>query len=77
MKKSMQTIVAVPHQELIDLKELLEQFASWEEPLTLFKQFFMFQQNQPLNKKNYQRILCSSTNIPHLLSRLLSLNATK
>lgn len=40
MKKSMQTIVAVPHQELIDLKELLEQFASWEEPLTLFKQFF-------------------------------------
>lgn len=55
MKKSMQTIVSVPHQELIDLKELLEQFASWEEPLSLFNQFFTFQQNQPLNKKKLSK----------------------
>ncbi|MGK0552587.1 hypothetical protein ACSFB8_10975 [Enterococcus faecalis] len=49
-----QPVKAITKQEIYDLKDYLEQLASWKEPLKLLNDFFE-SQAIPLNKKKIMR----------------------
>lgn len=54
MEKSVKCIKAVPYQDILDVKEVLERMQSWEKPLLLLNDFFS-DQNIPVNKKKIIR----------------------
>ncbi|OJG99017.1 hypothetical protein RV18_GL002171 [Enterococcus termitis] len=50
MEKHALCVKTISYQEIVELKELMEKLASWEEPLVILEQFFAFRTG-PINKK--------------------------
>lgn len=54
MKKPVKCVKAIPYQDILDIKEVLERMQSWGKPLLLLNDFFS-DQNIPVNKKKIIR----------------------
>ncbi|PZL76675.1 hypothetical protein CI088_02515 [Enterococcus plantarum] len=54
MEKPVKCIKAVPYQDILDVKEVLERMQSWGKSLLLLNDFFS-DQNIPVNKKKIIR----------------------
>ncbi|MGX7150455.1 hypothetical protein [Enterococcus ureasiticus] len=64
MEKSIKCVKAIPYQDILDLKEVLERMQSWEKPLLLLNDFFS-DQNIPVNKKKIIREYYACRKIYH------------
>lgn len=54
MDKQTQDLKGITYREIIELRDLMEKFASWQEPLAVLDDFFKFRSG-PIDKKRIVR----------------------